>query len=111
MLPPVLRAVRPPDQRRPAGLAPCPRQDLGRPPALVGAQHLRLAMPRLVPGAAHHHPSRDAPGDGFDRIVAGHKYSTLTCSTLIRNRQVGLVSTDSGHLHAEAMLIMRIMAM
>src|SRR5450432_3916249 len=90
VLPPVLRAVRPPDQGCPAGLAPCPGQDLRLPPALVGAQHLGLAMPRFVPGAAHHHASRDASGHGLNWIVAGHHPGTLTCSIMMRKSRAGL---------------------
>jgi hypothetical protein len=101
VLPPVLGAVRPPDQGRPAGLAPCPGQDFGRPPALVGAQHLGPAMPRFVPGAAHHHPSRDTPRHWLNTIVAAHKYNTITNSILTRNGQVGLVPTDSGTFKPE----------
>src|ERR1022692_830786 len=86
VLPPVLRAVRPPDKGRPAGLALRPRQDLHRPPALVRAQHLGPAMPRLMPGAAHHHPSRDTPGHRLNRIAATHHPNTLTYSIFSQNK-------------------------
>ena len=106
VLTPVLRAVGPPDQGGPPCLATRPGQDLRSPPALVGAQHLRPAMPWLVPGAAHHHPSRDTPRDGFNRNVAGHKYNTLTSSILMRKSQGGTGVNKFRSRHAVAMIIM-----